>query len=284
MTAANETVAALLVTSNSARWIEATLESILAQTRQPDAFVVIDDNSTDDTRSIISSVLKGQALVYRATSRAADTTTRIAHNFRQGVRACADHAVAVLGDHDDLWHPDRIEHQTRELSNHPSALMLASDGALIDAQGQSKEGSLRDAFPVPADWNDLTTLDQLRSVLRHSIATGGASALRPAAFADVVIPAGWLHDRWWSLVATVLGGMRIDGEQLIDYRVSGTQEVGLGQGRQRDSKLHRAASAATQAPMVLGKVRDLHAGLQPLTTDPTLARALSWAGLARALR
>ena len=135
MTVANEPVAALLVTSNSSLWIEATLNSILGQTRQPDAFVVIDDNSTDDTRSIISSVLKGEALVYRATSRAADTTTRIAHNFRQGVRACADHAIAVLGDHDDLWHPDRIAHQTRELSDHPTALMLASDGALIDAIG-----------------------------------------------------------------------------------------------------------------------------------------------------
>lgn len=284
MTTANDQVAALLVTSNSARWIEATLHSILAQTRPPDAIVVIDDNSTDDTRSIISSVLKGKALVYRATSRAEDTTTRIAHNFRQGVRACADHAVAVLGDHDDLWHPDRVEHQSRELAGHPDALMLASDGALIDAKGEPKQGSLRDTFPVPRDWNDLLPLDQLRYVLRHSIATGGASALRPAAFADVAIPAGWLHDRWWSLVATVLGGMRIDGDQVIDYRVSGSQEVGLGQGRQRDSKLKRAASAAADAPMVIGKVRDLHARLQPLAMDPELVKALGWAGLVRALR
>lgn len=284
MTTANDQVAALLVTSNSARWIEATLNSILAQTRPPDAIVVIDDNSTDDTRSIISSVLKGKALVYRATSRAEDTTTRIAHNFRQGVRACADHAVAVLGDHDDLWHADRVEHQSRELAGHPAALMLASDGALIDAKGELKQGSLRDTFPVPRDWNDLLPLDQLRYVLRHSIATGGASALRPAAFSDVAIPAGWLHDRWWSLVATVLGGMRIDGDQVIDYRVSGSQEVGLGQGRQRDSKLKRAASAAADAPMVIGKVRDLHARLQPLATDPVLVKALGWAGLVRALR
>jgi hypothetical protein len=78
--------------------------------------------------------------------------------------------------------------------------------------------------------------------------------------------------------------MRIDGEQLIDYRVSGTQEVGLGQGRQGDSKLRRMASAATEAPMVLGKVRDLHAGLLPYATDPTVARGLGWASLARTLR
>ena len=249
MSEANGTVAALIVTSNSARWIEVTLNSILAQTRQPDAIVVIDDNSTDNTRTIISSVLKGKAIVYRATSRAEDTTTRIAHNFRQGVRACADHAFAVLGDHDDLWHPTRIEHQTRELAARDAVLMLASDGALIDAKGDPQKGSLRDAFPVPADWNDLTPLEQLRYVLRHSVATGGASALRPAAFADVAIPPGWLHDRWWSLVATVLGGMRIDGEQVIGYRVSGSQEVGLGQGRQRDSKLRRATSVATAAPI-----------------------------------
>jgi len=60
--------------------------------------------------------------------------------------------------------------------------------------------------------------------------------------------------------------------------------VGLGQGRQRDSKLRRMASAATEAPMVIGKMRDLHSGLQPLASTPELVNALGWAGLARALR
>ena len=43
-------VAAVLVTHDAEPWIEATLASIVAQTRQPDEIVVVDDASTDATR------------------------------------------------------------------------------------------------------------------------------------------------------------------------------------------------------------------------------------------
>ena len=283
MSASHPTVAAVLVTHDAAPWLEATLSSIVAQRHQPDAIVIVDDQSTDDTRAIIERTLGARARVLRATSHHPDTTTRIAQNFQQGLRAVRDHDVAVLGDHDDLWHPARIGHQVNQLRLHPEVEMLASDGRLVDASGRATGGTLRTAFPVPEDFNTMQPAEQMRAALRRSIATGGASAVRPAAFADVVIPEGWLHDRWWSLVATARGAMRLDAEAVIDYRVAAGQEVGLDPGRQGLGTPQRLQEAVTHAPATLRRAADLRA-LRAFSTDPDVRRVLSPLGLIGALR
>ena len=278
-------VAALIVTSNSQAWIRSTLESVRTQRRQPDAIVIVDDGSTDDTRAIIDDVLGGTAHVQRATSKAQDRTTRIAHNFLQGIRACAAEGadVVVLGDHDDLWHPARVGHQATQLANDPDALMVAGDGRIVDEHGRATSRTLRDTFPVPADWDDQPIGDQIAYAIRHSIATGGASALKPAAFAEGTIPRGWLHDRWWSLVATVRGGMRIDPAPVIDYRVSATQEVGLATGQQAKNTAERLQEAAKTAPQTLKKARALHDALRDRAITEEARRALSWPNLLKSL-
>lgn len=276
-------VAALIVTRNSQAWIRATLESVRSQRRQPDAIVIVDDGSSDDTRAIIDEVLHNDVHVERATSKAKDRTTRIAHNFLQGIRACADYDVVVLGDHDDLWHPARIGHQATQLANDPDALMVAGDGRIVDEQGRATNRTLRDTFPVPADWDDQPIGDQIAYAIRHSIATGGASALKPAAFAGQRIPDGWLHDRWWSLAATVRGGMRIDPAPVIDYRVSVTQEVGLATGQQAKTTTERLEQALKTAPQTLAKARDLHDALRSQAVSEQARKALAWPNLLKSL-
>jgi hypothetical protein len=78
--------------------------------------------------------------------------------------------------------------------------------------------------------------------------------------------------------------MMIDTELVIDYRVIETQEVGLGRGRQDDSRLKRLTSAVTGGPEVMGKLRDLHGRLRPLATDDAIGESLSWPRLLQALR
>ena len=78
--------------------------------------------------------------------------------------------------------------------------------------------------------------------------------------------------------------MLIDRELVIDYRVIDTQEVGLGRGRQDDSRLRRLTSAVTAGPEVMGKLHDLHSRLRPLATDKATIESLSWTRLLNALR
>jgi glycosyltransferase involved in cell wall biosynthesis len=277
------TVGALIVTHNSQRWIEPTLHSIAGQSRPADRIVIIDDASTDGTTDVIHGVLGDRVEVMAATSTAESRTDRIAQNFEQGVRALQDVDVVVLGDHDDVWHADRIDRQVTMLQGRPQAVMVASDGRLVDADGQATGGTLRSVFPVPEDFDELMPAQRMRSVLRHSVATGGASAIRSLFFYDVEIPPGWLHDRWWSLVATAHEGILIDRELVIDYRVTDQQEVGLDRGTQDSSGAARAARAVGgDASGAIRKLKDLQAHLAPYATAETRSE-LSTMRLVRSL-
>lgn len=218
-------VGVVIVTRNSASWIEQTLFSIAAQSESPQDIVVIDDASTDRTTALIAERLP-TARVIPALTKATNRTTRIAQNFVQGVRASKGDIV-ILGDHDDVWMPERIAHQRRVMEKHPKAAMVASSATLIDHEGNALTGTLRGAFPVP---NSFTTWPRSRQIvfaLVRSIATGGVSALRPQAFASLDVPEAWLHDRWWSLAAVRQGGFVLDDGVVAQYRLSPTQEVGL---------------------------------------------------------
>jgi glycosyltransferase involved in cell wall biosynthesis len=263
-------VGALLVTHNSQRWIESTLNSIRDQSRPADRVLIVDDNSNDDTVRIIRDALGFLPEIIASESTAESRTDRIAQNFRQGVLALQDVDILILGDHDDVWHADRIAHQVGFFDRDPRAVMLASDGRLVDADGEPTGGTLRSVFPVPDDFNEMKPAQRMRTCLRYSTATGGASAIRAISFRDVDIPAGWLHDRWWSLVATARDRMLVDDEVVIDYRVTDHQEVGLDRGTQDASGATRAARATSgDAAGAFRKLKDLQAQLAPYATIET---------------
>ena len=220
--AQRDPVVGVLVTHNSQQFLVELLDSIDSQTRPLDQLIVIDDNSTDSTRSILSE--RGITAI-ASTSAATDLSTRIASNFLQGVRCAPPESIVILGDHDDTWLPNRVEHQSHMMASFPQAAMLASDGYTTNSTN-STNPTLRSTFPVPAHWSDLTTRAQFTYAVKHSVATGGASAVRPSRL-PATIPTGWLHDRWWSLAAVIKKAMVLDSVPVINYRISPSQQVGL---------------------------------------------------------
>lgn len=244
-------IAALIVTHNSHEFLGETLASIRAQTQQPDITIAIDDHSTDNTTQILHA---HGFTTFNAETTSTDTTTRIAQNFVQGVTIAADlgASIIILGDHDDTWRPHRVAHQAGFLIDNPHISMLASDGQT------TPDRTLRSTFPVPADFNERSREDQWRYVAKHSIATGGASALAPARLSTIAVPEGWLHDRWWSQRAVRENSMAIDSTVVIDYRLSDQQQVGLdtqGQGNVFTSLAHKL----TDLPRNLRKMKDIAA-------------------------
>lgn len=244
-------IAALLVTHNSGDVITGTLTSIEQQTQQPEIRIAIDDNSTDNTPQLLRE--NGFTVIAAITS-SSDTTTRIAQNFVQGVIAAQElgATVVILGDHDDTWHPHRIAHQVAVLAAHPDTAFLASDGAI------TQTSTLRSTFPVPAQFNEWNRDQQWRYTAKHSIATGGASAIMPRNISTLAVPAGWLHDRWWSLRAVREHVMLTDPKIVIDYRISDKQQVGLDTAGQHNS-LTRVLSKLTNIPLTLNKMKDITA-------------------------
>lgn len=268
----------VLVTHNSERFVAQTWQSILDQDHPIARIAVIDDHSRDNTLSLLEELVASASTysdiditIENATTAAPNSTTRIAQNFVQGVRVLRDCEVIALGDHDDTWYQDRITRQVSFLRTHPETLMLASNGDL------SSTGTLFENFEVPAGFNQLSPPEQLRHVLRRSVATGGASMLRVTDWLEhssFIPPRGWLHDRWWSIVAASQSGLAIDTAPVIEYRVSEGQQVGLDHGRQTSHTLSRVRRSSVSDG---AKLRELH-DLRGVST-PECSSVLSWPSL-----
>jgi len=260
-------VAAVIVTHNSAQFIGETLASVKAQTQLPDQIVVIDDFSSDNTIQIVREHLVSAGIPYvihPATTEATDLHTRIAQNFMQGVKEAQNKGaeVIVLGDHDDIWHENRIAQHMQIFNKNPHAAMIAADAVIKSDDNSHAElsamaSTLRSSFPVPVNFNDLRTTQQFSYVLKHSVATGGASAIKPAMFHNFEIPKGWLHDRWWSLAATAHRGLVIDNTPVIDYRITAAQQVGLDTAHQQAGNANWLTGHVKRLPRTIKRTYDL---------------------------
>jgi len=133
---------------NAARFLPETLRSVLAQTLQPDEVLVIDDGSTDETAAIAEGFGPLVRVFRRQNSKLGAT-----RNF--GVEQAASEWIALM-DADDLWAPDKLERQMRELAANPRAdLCYTARIHFGEDRGVNRGQSV---VPVPA-------ADQIREAL-----------------------------------------------------------------------------------------------------------------------
>lgn len=110
------TVSIITPCYNGARFIERTIQSVLAQTRRPLEMIVVDDGSTDDSA---------------ARAEAFGPPVRVIRQANQGESVARNRALAeARGSHvlfldaDDLLEPAALEHLTTAVSGRPEAVAL----------------------------------------------------------------------------------------------------------------------------------------------------------------
>jgi glycosyltransferase involved in cell wall biosynthesis len=91
---------------NAARYLSEAIESVLAQTRCVSSIVVVDDGSHDGTADVARRYPQVRLIRQRHAGAGA------ARN--RGVAACDEPILAFL-DADDVWLPDKLEHQVGRL-------------------------------------------------------------------------------------------------------------------------------------------------------------------------
>jgi glycosyltransferase involved in cell wall biosynthesis len=282
MNVADDT-AAVMVTHDGERFLRRQCESVFGQSLLPAVLIIVDDASTDGSGDILRELARSAPipveLIWADGSNVSNRKSRIAANVSKGLAAAAPYEIVLLSDQDDEWLVDRLAIQRDVLRSNSSALLVAGDGILINEAGVETGGLLSDSFPRPARWEILDAGSRMRAALRAPFVTGAATAVTTALVRLMQpVPAGWLHDRWATLVAAARDGLVLQSEPVIRYRIHEGQvlgqrqaQIGTGGRRWRQVRSRGAGpiEAATRAAQVVRRVK-------PIATDPAVRAELSW--------
>jgi glycosyltransferase involved in cell wall biosynthesis len=121
-------VSVIIPTYNDATYLPVAIESVLAQSCQDFELIVIDDGSTDNTRTVLQSYLARIRYIYQE-----NQGESVARN--QGIRLAQGEYVAFL-DSDDVWLPAKLARQVEIMAAHPQGVLLYTDSYLTDAAGK----------------------------------------------------------------------------------------------------------------------------------------------------
>jgi len=112
-------IAVIIPLYNGEQWIGATLDSVASQTREPEEIIVVDDGSTDTSRTIVEEFPGGTLIENPDGDGPASARNR-------GARFAEAEALAFL-DQDDLWHPDHLRTLQQALKSRPDCVGAFSD-------------------------------------------------------------------------------------------------------------------------------------------------------------
>lgn len=124
-------VSVVIPVYNCAEYIDATVQSILAQTFRDFELVVSDNASTDGTWEALQSYSSDP----RVRLTRLPSTIPAPDNFNHVTGLAIGEFVKVVCA-DDVLYPDNLEVLVKELLAHPSALLAVSSRDVIDASGE----------------------------------------------------------------------------------------------------------------------------------------------------
>ena len=225
------TVHILLCTCNGAPWLQAQLDSLVAQTHRDWRLWVSDDHSSDDTRAILARFAQhnpGRIAALLDGPRKGSAANYLSLLCHPDLPA----APVALCDQDDVWLPHKLEHAMARLRPHAGTPCAWAGRYVFTDQ------DLRPLGLSPL-WARGPSLE---NALVQNIMSGHTLTLNPEALALIrrAGPKPVAHHDWWIYLALMACGGRalIDPEIVLQYRQHPANTVGRRAGfRARAARL-----------------------------------------------
>jgi glycosyltransferase involved in cell wall biosynthesis len=232
-------ISVVMTTFNGERFVDDQLRSILEQSLPPREVVVCDDGSQDRTLDIVHHLANDSAVPVIVDQH---ENVGLRDNLERGLRI-ATSSIIALADQDDVWVPDKLRLIEAALEAHPEALVVCTNGHLLDVDGQRLEQSLWDRSGLTGtERADVLAGQSFPVMLRWNFVTGATVAIRRS-FLDLSLPlpTEGLHDAWFALLASSLGRLLALDDDLIGYRLHQANTKGLPPDRVRKAIAERRA-------------------------------------------
>ena len=136
----------ILPVYNGGKYLCAAIESVLAQTFTDWELLVVDDDSTDNSREVAASFSDERIQVIRNEPRLG-----LAENLNSGLRRARGEFVARQ-DQDDVSLPDRFARQIQFLRENPAVAVVGSEALAVDQNDVAIEYLFRPASPAAVRW------------------------------------------------------------------------------------------------------------------------------------
>ncbi len=176
-------ISVIIPTYNSGPWVAEAVASVLGQTRPAFEVLVVDDGSTDDTPERMAAF--GPPVRYVRKENGGVSSAR-----NRGMAEATGDAIAFL-DADDVWHPRKLELQSRTLDAHPEL-------GLVGTHLYDWPGTHPDPEGLGHQTPETIHLDDL--IVRNSLVTSTVLArtpiLRAAGDFDLNLRGPEDHDFW----------------------------------------------------------------------------------------
>lgn len=208
-------VSVIMSCYNSEKYLDESIESILAQTYTNFEFLIVDDNSNDSTYAKLQyfSSLDTRVKVWRNSENKGLTTNL---NFLIGK---AEGEIIVRMDGDDISALERIQKQVKFFNHNPDIDVLGTNCIIID-ENSAKKGLKR----VPELHKKIKKLMPFLNTINHP-----SVAIRSSVFEKVTYNENYRTSQDWDLWLTLLNN---------NYRFHNLQDPLLFY-RMNDSYLNR---------------------------------------------
>ena len=216
-----------MCTYNGARHLSEQLDSIAAQTRQPDELVICDDGSTDKTRAIIADF--AASVIFPVHLQTNERNLGSTKNFERAISLCSGDYIA-LSDQDDVWLPVKLAQLENEFARAADIGLIFTDAEVIDDEGRPTGFTLWERLPVrPAERQRLQSRKAIDQLLEGATVTGATMAVR-GRFKELILPIPTdlqiIHDAWIAMLVAAVSEVLPLASPLLRYRQHANQQVG----------------------------------------------------------
>lgn len=235
----------LLASFQGEAYIEAQLDSILAQTVPNIRIIVSDDGSTDRTRQVIERHRRyyPEQIVVRHREKDGEFRNREpfipapAMNFFW-LMSQTDADYVLLSDQDDVWDSRKVEKLLRKMKE----IEITECPALVYSDMEVVDGGMEQISPSFFSYSHIDPdRNWFSELLVENPVTGGALMMNRALvqLAGQVPRACFMHDWWIALCASCFGAMACVREPLSMYRQHQGNVLGARRTGSREDMLQR---------------------------------------------
>ncbi len=210
-----------LATYNGEKYLAQMLDSLVAQTKQADVIIAVDDGSKDSTYEILERYKDKLPLEITKFEKNRGHRASFSTALEKASKLLADDDLIFLADQDDIWLPNKLEVMSQKIDDNS---MIFGDAEIIDGDGVVTDSSWRKKACI------VEHLSQQALLTGYTSVTGCMVAFK-ARLLKTVLPIPQdvpVHDQWITLCATAENGYRAIADKVIQYRIHGNNAIGEG--------------------------------------------------------